>query len=232
MTRSRRSTIRWIAGMGAGTLAQSFWLPQPSQAQSRRLVGHFSSNSPGGDLPADWEKQTFQSIPNHTEYTLVEDSGLVVVRATSEAASSGLTRRTTIDLNEFPMLQWRWKVTDPVEQSDLRDRDGDACSARVYVTFGQTLFSTRAINYVWTANIPTGELITSPITDRVRLYVQQNESSPLDEWITEERNVLADFREAFGGDPPPISGVAILTDGYRTGERAEAFYGDIAFLAV
>jgi hypothetical protein len=48
-------------------------------------------------------------------------------------------------------------------------------------------------------------------------------------WVAEERNVLEDYRHAFGEAPPPVSGVAIMTDADDTGGKAVAWYGDIAF---
>ena len=48
-------------------------------------------------------------------------------------------------------------------------------------------------------------------------------------WFTEERNVYEDYKRPFGGEPPMISGVAIMTDTDNTGESAEAYYGDIVF---
>ena len=41
------------------------------------------------------------------------------------------------------------------------------------------------------------------------------------------RDVEADYRAAFGEAPPPISGVALMTDADNTGGSALAYYGDI-----
>jgi hypothetical protein len=49
-------------------------------------------------------------------------------------------------------------------------------------------------------------------------------------WVDERRNLLDDYRRAFGEDPPKVSGVAIMTDTDNTGETATAWYGDISFL--
>ncbi len=56
------------------------------------------------------------------------------------------------------------------------------------------------------------------------------ESGParLRQWIGYERDIVADYRRAFGEDPPPISGVALMTDSDNTGESVVAYYGDIA----
>jgi hypothetical protein len=44
-----------------------------------------------------------------------------------------------------------------------------------------------------------------------------------------ERNIVEDYRKAFGEEPPMISGVAIMTDTDNTGESVTAYYGDIRF---
>jgi len=36
-----------------------------------------------------------------------------------------------------------------------------------------------------------------------------------------------DYKQAFGKEPPMISGIAIMTDTDNTGESATAYYGDI-----
>ena len=50
------------------------------------------------------------------------------------------------------------------------------------------------------------------------------------QWVTEQRNVVEDFKKAFGKEPPNIGAIAIMTDTDNTGETAEACYGTIKFL--
>lgn len=61
------------------------------------------------------------------------------------------------------------------------------------------------------------------------MIVVESGTTKLNTWVTEERNVYEDYKRAFGEEPPPISGVAIMTDTDNTGESAEAYYGDILF---
>ena len=49
-------------------------------------------------------------------------------------------------------------------------------------------------------------------------------------WRAEMRNIYEDYKRAFGEEPVRIRSVGIMTDTDNTGEDAEAFYGDIAFL--
>ncbi len=86
-----------------------------------------------------------------------------------------------------------------------------------------------AINYVWDGRAARGEIVRNAYTSRVKMIVVESGSADLDRWIEERRDVAADYRNAFGADPPMISGVAIMTDTDNTGESAVAYYGDIAF---
>jgi hypothetical protein len=42
------------------------------------------------------------------------------------------------------------------------------------------------------------------------------------------RNIADDYRKAFGEEPPPIAGFAIMTDTDDTGDSVTSWYGDIA----
>ena len=48
------------------------------------------------------------------------------------------------------------------------------------------------------------------------------------QWLMYEHDIVADYRAAFGEHPPPIAGVALMTEADNTGEAATADYGDIA----
>jgi hypothetical protein len=60
------------------------------------------------------------------------------------------------------------------------------------------------------------------------IVVESGPARP-NQWVTETRNLYEDYRQAFGEEPPPISGVAIMTDTDNTGESATVHYGDIVF---
>jgi head-tail adaptor len=57
------------------------------------------------------------------------------------------------------------------------------------------------------------------------------ESGPerIGQWISERRDVRADYRLAFGEEPGRVDAVAIMTDTDNTGATATAWYGDIWF---
>ena len=239
--------------LGVVILALSlFQLAFQSDARSERFleVGKFSNAAAGGEFPEGWTPLTFKKIPRHTRYSLVMDAGRVVVKATSEASSSGLIRKIRIDPQEYPLIEWRWKVLNILRKGDVSTKAGDDYPARLYITFeynpadmglveklkyetARLLYGEYppggAITYIWESKTPKGSVVPNPYTDRVMMIVVESGDSLLNQWIQEERNIYADYKKAFKQEPPFISGVAIMTDSDNTAESATAFYGDIIF---
>ena len=98
-------------------------------------VGQFSSLQPGMDPPPGWEPLVFKKIDRHTRYELVMDDGVVVVKAISTAAASGLIRKIQINPMEYPIVEWRWKVSNVLQKGDVTKKKGDDYPARIYITF-------------------------------------------------------------------------------------------------
>ena len=214
------------------------------------VVGKFSEASAGGALPDGWKPLTFKQIEKHTGYTVVKDGETTAIKAVSEASASGLTREIRINLKEYPIVQWQWKVANTLKKGDVTRKEGDDYPARIYITFeydsskvgffDKAKYETvkllygqypplAAINYIWESKAPKGTVVPNPYTDQVKMIVVESGVDRLNQWVSEERNVYEDYKKAFGHEPPPISGVAIMTDTDNTGESATAYYGDIVF---
>ena len=224
----------------------------PVSADSLLEVGKFSAAAPGSEFPDSWKPLTFKKVPRQTAYSLVRDGDIVVLMATSQAAASGLTRAITINPRDYPVVQWRWKITNLIQKSDVTRKDGDDYPARLYITFqydsSRVGFFERAkyetarwlygeypplaaLNYIWANKEATGTMVRNAYTDRARMIVVENAGSGLNTWVTEERNLIEDYRRTFGetAEIPMISGVAVMTDTDNTGESATAYFGDIVF---
>ncbi len=61
------------------------------------------------------------------------------------------------------------------------------------------------------------------------MIVAESGRERLGSWQEVTRNVLEDYRRAFGEEPGPIIAVGIMTDTDNTGDNAHAWYGDIEF---
>ena len=200
---------------------------------------------------AEWKPLTFAKVPRHTQYERLSEGDAVVVRARSAASASGLAREIRIDPRRYPIVRWRWKVENLLEKSDIRSKQGDDYPARLYITFeyepdkvsfgrrtqyrlGRLLFGDipiAALNYVWDGKAPAGTVVDNAYTDFAKMIVVRSGAQGVGTWVEEERNVYEDYKRAFGGEPPMIKGVAIMTDTDDTGESASAYYGDIVFEA-
>jgi hypothetical protein len=51
----------------------------------------------------------------------------------------------------------------------------------------------------------------------------------LGSWQSVRRNVAEDYRRAYGAEPGPVLGVAVMTDTDNTGKRAVGEHADIRF---
>lgn len=218
--------------------------------QAAADVPRFSGMAPGAAITG-WEGLKPAPNANDTRYSLVLDGEKTVLKAQAEAAMSGLTYPIRINIREFPLLQWRWKISAPIKSADMTTKAGDDYAARIYVMFDYPLeklsFGTRAklriaesiygqkiptaaLNYVWDNRQPVGTIQPNTYTDRARMVVVQSGAAKAGQWVTETRDLAADFRAAFGEEAPDVVAVALATDTDNTGESATAWYGDLQFL--
>ena len=222
--------------------------PPAGAAHPVIVVGDFAA-APAGTLPPEWRPLTFPDIKAHTLYAAVPDPVHgQVVKATADKSASGLLRKVELDAHTYPILRWRWKADNLIAKGDVTRKEGDDYPARIYVSFAYdpkrvSLFERAqygaarliygeypphaGLNYIWDGKAPAGTLVANAYTARVKMIVVESGPSRLHEWLAYERNIVEDYRRAFGEEPPPVSGVAIMTDADNTGESAVAWYGDI-----
>jgi len=226
----------------------------PASAQrieSASLLAPFSSARPGAMLPPGWE--LFRIAPNKslTLYRFVEDLGVVVLHAHAEASASGIVAPVRFDINASPILQWRWKVAQLIDDADnavasredspvriilnfdgdraklsLRDKASSAIAKRIS---GRDL-PYAELMYIWSNRAPVGTVIENPHTHRIEMVVATTGAANVGQWVTVRRNVVEDFRRAFNELPGLLTDVGVLTDTDNTGATVDAWYGDIRFV--
>ena len=197
--------------------------PAVSMAIDVIELGSFSTSGLSG-----WSEKSFQGT---TEYRIVEEGGEKVLYAKSEKAASGLVFETDYDPQQFPVLSWRWKISDTISKGDSRIKAGDDYSARIYIVFPHWFFlKTKTLNYIWANQLPKNSSQLSVYTSNDMMIAVESGSAKAGEWVTVQRNLLDDYRKAFGEEPPNVGAIAIMTDTDNTGETAVAWYGDIKAL--
>ncbi|MEM8557708.1 MAG: DUF3047 domain-containing protein [Bacteroidota bacterium] len=210
------------------------------------VIGAFSDVTPG-QLPTGWTAMPLGNVPPST-YETVEQNGTTVVRARADDSASGLVREITINPRDFPVLEWRWKANGVLAKGDVRKKSGDDYPARIYITFdydaanlsmgerlkrraAQALTSQeiplRALSYIWSNDARSDDPVPNPFTDWVMMVPVEGGTANVGTWVTERRNIVEDYRRAFGEEPPAITGIAIMTDADNTGEAVSAYYGDL-----
>ena len=193
-------------------------------AQSILPVGEFSRNRLNG-----WEQKSFAG---ETRYRLQILEGVLVLKADSHAAGSGLFKEQSIDLEKTPYLNWSWRISKRLTGLNEQSKSGDDYAARVYVIAkgGLAFWQTKAINYVWSSNNAKFSVWANAFAGNdVMMLALRGSEAALNVWHTEKRNVRADLQKLFGEDFRSIDAVALMTDTDNSGGRVSAFYGDIWF---
>ena len=215
-------------------------------------VTAFSASSAGGAYPGAWREVTFSKFRKPTKYTLVDDCGTVVVEAMADGSSSGLAEPLDVDPRQYPWLSWRWKVPTLIPGIDNTKRAKDDAPVRLEISFDGDMkkvplddkvffFQVKALTgldmpyatleYVWGDGAPPETVIPNTWTSRIRMLMLEAGSERAGQWVTETRNVVEDYRRAYGEEPGKITAVAIVTDTDATGEKTTGYYGDIAFFS-
>jgi len=180
------------------------------------------------ELGTEWSVKSFKG---ETGYQVISDNGNRVLQADSRGTASGLVRKIDLDPRTLPILSWRWKVAGTIPQGDERTKAGDDYAARVYVIFPHWFFpKTRTLNYIWANRLPQGEFLPNAYTGNAVMVAVESGPEKAGRWLDERRDIVADFRKAFGEEPPRIGAIAVMTDTDDTGTRAMAWYDDLVLL--
>lgn len=180
-------------------------------------------------LDRDWLH--FQ-VWRDTEWKLAVLDDEIVISATGKGSSSGLARWVEIDTADCPMIEWSWRVDTLPEQADLAQRDREDVAASLFLAFGDpgSLSNPKpvpTIRYVWsTAANPVGSIIDSPyFPGNLRSLAVRSGAQAVGTWVTERRDLRADYDMIFGERPAePIQAFALYTDNDHLEEPVQAYY--------
>jgi hypothetical protein len=185
-----------------------------------------------------------------TRYTAGVADGRWVLHAQSERSASMYRRKLRIEPDQLGWVSFSWKAGALSADADVREIDTEDAVVRVLLAFDgdaarlsprtrlmfdlmQSLSGEAppyaTLMYVWDGGAEPGSVVLNPRSDRVRKIVLESGKTHLGQWRSYRRDVRADYRRAFGEDPGPLIGVAVMTDSDNTRSQAEAWYGEIRF---
>jgi len=179
-------------------------------------------------FPGQWQIRGDEDVAR-VVYRVVEESGnrFLHARAEKQDVQIGLPR--AFEPKEFPVLRWRWRVSQLPTGADERAVKTNDSAAGVYVIFDNRIMP-RVIKYVWSSTLPVGTRIESPVYWRAKVVVLQSGPSAVGEWRQETVNCYQDYRDLFGAEPGEVQGIGVLTDADTTATVAEADYDDFVLL--
>ena len=221
--------------------------PVPGAVAAASLGGPTAHGSPGdlaASVPDDpvvlFDASTairegwfHREIRGATDYRTRFVDGELAVQAVGRDSASALIRWIDVDPRRCPRIEWMWRIHTLQEGADLRDREADDVAASVFLLFGEPSFPTAlqeipTLRYVWTnRKVAVESVVPNPyFPNAVRNLVVRSGTDDVDRWVVEHRDLLDDYRRAFGRDPKDsIHGIALFTDNDQTLEPVEAYYG-------
>ncbi len=181
---SKKSLISCLI---TGLLAASTLLKDPVFAAPEIIdIDNLSRGTGANGIPIGWQTAWFDFCPRRTIYSIENEKGKPVLKASSRNSASAIYREVSIDPKVFPVLTWRWKVSNIIKKGNEYTKEGDDYSARLYVSFefkpGNLSFGEmlkrrmvkavygkelpgETIEYVWANKLPKGSSFPNPDTD-------------------------------------------------------------------
>ena len=230
--RVRHRPARWAPVLGwllAGALAGGV---STAGAQTGRIVVEDWSKQPVGKrgIPDGWQGQNWGS-PKY-DFTVVSEDSARALHLRSDNDSSTISKEVKVDVKQYPILQWRWKVVTLPKGGDARRKETDDQAAQLYVTFPRfpSAVRSRIIGYIWDSTAPVGAIFPSQKVSTVTFVVVRSGDADLGNWLTETRNIYEDFKRIYGEEPKEgVGAVSISINSQNTGSRAESYFGEILF---
>lgn len=221
--------VVWLAGCAA---------PAPEAA------------APSAAVPAGWEEFVLPG-KRRTRYLAALEDGRPIVRAEAEASASMLRRPLRLEPAQVTRVEFSWRVDELIAEADLGVAERSDSPVRVLFAFDgdRSTLSLRnravfdlaetltgepppyaTLMYVWDNRAAPESLFQGHRTDRVRKIVLESGPARCGQWLRYRRDLVADFRHAFGEEPGRLIGVAYMSDADNTGGRAVARYGEVRLI--
>lgn len=201
-------------------------------------VTRFRSLELPGGAPAGWALEKKTGTPS---MKMAKDGDHYYLHLLSQGNSSfGVRTSARVNVKEFPIISWRWKVDKMPVGGDVRKKAADDQAIQVYIAFKETGFpavlNTPVVGYIWDNEAPKGWSGRSRQIggDKMRYIVLRNKTDKTGQWYTERRNVYEDYKKLFGdingGEPLGVTtGLQVHINTQRTKTPAEAMIGEIYF---
>lgn len=179
---------------------------------------------PVGGLPVGWDARGGSA--KGVYQIEAEPHGNRYLAARSRGSDVQLGVEVTAKPQQSPILSWRWRVWELPRQADERKLQTLDSAASVYAVFGSRLFP-KILKYVWSSSVPVGSVFKHPRSGSMAIIVVASGSQSLGQWHTVSKNLVEDYRAAFGSEPGSLIAIGVKTDSDSTASSARADYDDL-----
>ncbi len=178
----------------------------------------------GGHPPPDWQIKVVHGKP---DVSVCQEEDGSCLHLKSEKSSFGLEHGVDVNPQQTRFLTWRWKVTQLPAGGDFRHATRDDQAAQVLVAFADR----HVLSYIWDTTAPKGTAESASSIPLVHIFAVVCESGPAEanRWISETRDIAADYQRAYGRPAPQVKGVRLQINSQHTGTIAESYFGEVAF---
>ncbi len=216
--------IMSVSLMFKGFLVPVLFFAVVAWAGDSVVIADFSSGINAKGVPKGWQ---VKEKSGKADFAVIKDGGTHALRLRSAKTSFSIQKEVKIDLKQFPILTWKWKITDLPAGGDFRKSGTDDQAAQLFLAFSKT----QAIVYIWDTTAPQGVIgnASAPFFMTIKAVVVRSGPSETGKWITEQRNVYEDYKKFFGSEPPQVNGVRLQINSQHTGTAAESFFADVVF---
>jgi hypothetical protein len=195
-------------------------------ADDQMVVADFSLGVDVKGVPKGWE---LNEKSGQADFSIVTDDGLDALLLRSASTSFSIQKEVKVDITQYPILSWKWKVTTLPKGGDFRKSKTDDQAAQLFLAFSKT----KAIVYIWDTTAPEGlmEDAPAPFFMSIKAVVVRSGPAEMGKWITETRNVYEDYKKLYGDDDksPVVSGMRIQINSQHTKTSAESYFAEVMF---
>jgi hypothetical protein len=193
-----------------------------AHAQDCITIENFAS-AKVGEFPAGWKVRKDEA---ESAYRVTEEGGTRFLRTDAEKIGQQAAKQFEWNLDEYPILAWRWRPIEFPKDSDERTKKNDSVLAVYLLVPYSKVRGPQAVKYVWSEKVPVGTQLESNM-GLTKVRVLKSGVDGKGNWSEERVDARAHFLAAFGVDKAPApGGIAVLTDADDTESRAIGDYAD------
>jgi len=183
-------------------------------------------------VPQGWFELPFpqRAVLRRGTLEIVDDEGQRALRLkTDQTQHTIIRKKIVVDLNATPFIEWRWKVIALPEGADLRVRSRSDSPAVLALAWRSP---PRNVSYAWDVTAPIGSRFNNPKQARVHYIIVRSGDVDRGKWLTEQRDIVADYHSIVG-EPPPTGPeeMEISVDSNDTRSYSETLIGEIRAVA-